>query len=320
MELPSHEIENLDTATFSPLLLIPHFTKGEDNTNFCFSYLLRLPVSCIHKISLSQTFLRLEAFPSEFVSPRNVDVLLPANYHASTDHYQVLYVHDGQNLFDDGLSFSGTSWRFGETAHRLISENRIDPFIIVGIWNNSERLGEYMPQKPFESSVNDIHDNWFTQAYGVKPKSDAYLNFMVHELKPFIDTEFRTLSYPESTAVMGSSMGGLVSCYALTEYPQVFGKAACLSSSWTLGGEPFIQYLSSALPGAGLHKLYFDYGAEEFVGNYRHLQKEVDEILISKAYRENIDWLTARYPGAPHSEQAWADRLHIPLELLFKKD
>jgi predicted alpha/beta superfamily hydrolase len=253
------------------------------------------------------------------VKPRHVEVLLPSNYFDSNEQrFPVLYMHDGQNLFDDSLSFSGNSWKVGEMMHRLSENGEIPKTIVVGIWNTADRLGEYMPQKPLHQSVDNITDCWFTQAYNTQIVSDNYLKYIVEEVKPFIDNTFRTQSAQEHTSIMGSSMGGLISMYALCEYPHVFKSAGCLSASWTIGGEPMIEYLRTHIPLPGNYRIYVDYGVEEKIGNYKHYIKELNELAKLKNYHMNENWLMARFPGAEHAEAAWRDRLDVPLKFLLK--
>lgn len=226
-------------------------------------------------------------------------------------------MHDGQNLFDDALSFTGSSWNVGEMVHKLSESGEIPKVIVVGIWNTPDRLGEYMPQKPIEKQVENIKDCWFTQAYGVQIQSDNYLKYIVDEIKPFVDSTYRSLPEQEHTSMMGSSMGGLISMYALCEYPNVFRNAGCLSASWTIGGEQMIQFMRETLQEPGNFKVYIDYGVEEKIGNYKRYIKEINEIAKNKHFVMNRNWLTARFPGTEHSELAWRERLDVPLKFLL---
>ena len=263
-------------------------------------------------------FFRLEHFDSQNVTPRTVDVLLPSTYYDDeTTRFPVIYMHDGQNLFDDKLSFSGSSWKVGETIHKLSESGEIPKVIVIGIWNNEFRLGEYMPQRALEWKYPDVQNCWFTQTYNVEIKSDAYLQFITKELKPYVDEHYRSKSEAESTTIMGSSMGGLISMYAICEYPDVFSKAACLSASWTIGGEEMMDYLRKKLPSSDHAKIYIDYGVEEHIGNYKHYIKTANNMAKEKGYVMKKTWLSARFPGTEHSESAWRDRLDVPLKFLL---
>lgn len=273
----------------------------------------------MQKIEFDPYFFRLERFESDFVDARNVDILIPESCKNQSKSCKLVIFHDGQNLFDDSLSFSGSSWRLGETVHKAISNNEIEPLVVVGIWNNEKRLGEYMPENPIATTTGNITENWFTKAYDVEISSNKYLRFIVEELIPYLYNEFPEIDPDKKTSILGSSMGGLISAYAVCEYSEIFDGAGCLSSSWTVAGQTFVEYLKHHLPSPEAHKFYFDFGIEEQIGNYKYIQKRIDVLMQSAGYVENETWLTARFPGAEHSEQAWAERLSIPLEFLFRK-
>lgn len=257
-------------------------------------------------------------FASRYIPPRHVDVWCPPGYSSSPDaRYPVLYMHDGQNLFDPALSYIGVDWGAHETIARLMSERRIPGAIVVGVWNTAERLREYMPQKPLNSPKAARFMPEFIQCYGGLPISDAYLRFLVEELKPFVDQTYRTLPQRERTFIMGSSMGGLISLYALCEYPDVFAGAGCLSTHWPIGKSLLVAYAKSALPAPGRHRLYFDYGTETTDAGYEPYQRRVDALIRAAGYTEGKDWITRKFPGEEHSERAWRKRIHIPLEFLL---
>jgi len=226
-------------------------------------------------------------------------------------------MHDGQNLFDPALSFIGVDWGMDEALVRLIRETGRPGAIIVGIWNSPLRLQEYMPQKPLNASGGQRILNRFVEQTGGAPLSDGYLQFLVEELKPFIDARYPTLSDSAHTLVMGSSMGGLISLYALIEYPNVFGGAGCLSTHWPIGEEVLVDALGAALPSAGRHRLYFDFGTETLDADYEPWQRRMDEWLRTASYREGRDWSTRKFEGAEHSERAWRERVPIPLAFLL---
>ena len=261
------------------------------------------------------------AFASRYVAPRNVDIWLPSGYQETPDRsFPVIYMHDGQNLFDPKTSFLGVDWGIRETLGRLIAEGRARAAMVVGIWNTPRRIQEYLPQRPFETSLwaqLRARLRFIRWTGGGKLLSDNYLKFMVEELKPFIEKEYRTLSNRENTFIMGSSMGGLISLYALCEYPHVFGGAGCLSTHWPVVQEVIASYLEKALPTAGKHKLYFDYGTRTLDETYEAYQKQVDRMVSAKGYRQGEDWLTRKFEGAEHGERSWRERVYIPLEFLL---
>lgn len=276
---------------------------------------------------------RLPDFTSAYISSRHVDVWLPDGY-AGQKKYAVLYMHDGQMLFDSTATWNKQSWKVSETIHRLSAGNRIKDVIVVGIWNGgATRHADYFPKKPFESLaaaekdtvVKQLRSAGRTNA-GFTPNSDNYLKYLVLELKPLIDKKYSTLQDAKNTFIGGSSMGGLISMYAICEYPQVFGGAACLSTHWpgtfSVLNNPmpgaFASYMQAHLPSAKNHQLYFDYGDQTLDALYPPLQRKIDDVIRAKGYGTSA-WITAFFPGEDHSEKAWSKRLAKPLEFLLKK-
>jgi enterochelin esterase-like enzyme len=182
---------------------------------------------------------RIQHFRSQYVALRHIDVWLPEGY-SDTVKYAVLYMHDGQMLFDSAITWNRQAWNVDDVATELFASGQVKKFIVVGIWNSGPtRHAEYFPQKPFErlsqtekDSVNAQLQRAGRTQEAFNPTSDNYLRFIVHELKPYIDTNFSVHTDRENTFMAGSSMGGLISLYALLEYPKVFGGVACLSTHW----------------------------------------------------------------------------------------
>lgn len=258
-------------------------------------------------------------FYSHYVDPRNVDVWLPPGYASHTaQRYPVLYMHDGQNLFDPTTSSFGVDWGVDETMTLLIKEGKIREAIIVGIWNTPKRVAEYMPQKAASRSRVDSLAGATGPATGVII-SDNYLKFIVHELKPFIDSTFRTLPGRDDTFIMGSSRGGLISAYAISEYPNVFGGAGCVSTHWPADDGSVIEYLKKHLPDAGTHKFYFDYGTATLDSLYEPYQKRMDAVMKGAGYIQGKDWITKKFAGEEHSERAWRKRVDLPLTFFLHK-
>lgn len=275
---------------------------------------------------------RLENFKSNYVDSRNIDVWLPEGY-SSAQKYAVLYMHDGQMLYDAETTWNKQSWEVDEVAGELLFKGKTKPFIVVGIWNNGQkRHPEYFPQKPYESLSLTQKDSITAQLQKAgrtkeifQPISDLYLKFLVTELKPYIDSHFATLTNRENTFIAGSSMGGLISMYAICEYPEVFGGAACISTHWpgtfSIQNNPipdaFINYMELHLPNPKTHTIYFDYGNKTLDALYPDLQKKVD-LLMQKIGFTNTNWTTHFFEGKDHSEKSWAERLNVPLEFLLK--
>lgn len=281
---------------------------------------------------VSGKLVRLDSFPSKFVTPRNVDIWLPKAY-SPNEKYAVLYMNDGQMLFDATTTWNKQAWDADDVAAKLMEENNIQKFIIVGVWNDAAmRHYDYFPQKPFENLSTVEKDTVNAQLQKVnigkgnfQPNSDNYLKFLVQELKPYIDKNYSVRSDRQNTFILGSSMGGLISMYAICEYPNIFGGAACLSTHWpgtfTLENNPipdaFLTYLKANLPNPENHKLYFDCGDETLDALYPDIQKQADKIITDKGYNSK-NFLTKFFPGENHSENAWRKRLAIPLKFLFK--
>lgn len=272
------------------------------------------------ELSLSDSSAKIQRhalFPSKYITPRNVDVWYPADYQKTTGRLPVIYMHDGQNLFDPALAYIGVDWGVDEAITSLIHDQKTPGAIVVGIWNSPQRCAEYMPQKAFIRPDGRFYIRRFIKEFGTPPFSDRYLRFLVEELKPFIDANYRTLADPQHTFIMGSSMGGLISLYALVEYPQVFGGAGCLSTHWPIGENILLDYFRKTITPAGSHKLYFDFGTEGLDSEYETYQQRMDAIVKAAGYQLGIDWLTQKFEGAEHSEKAWRGRLQIPLKFLL---
>lgn len=261
---------------------------------------------------------------SRFVAPRQVDVWLPPGYDSdSAARYAVLYMHDGQNLFDPGLAFGGEAWEVDDSLAAFIGRGQLRPCIVVGIWNTPKRFAEYMPAKPFAALSEAGRQSRYEEFGQGEPLSDAYLRFLTEELKPVIDSQFRTLPGPSDCFVMGSSMGGLMSLYAAWERPDVFGAAACLSTHWPGSlrsndpdfTEAFISYLKARQPAAA-PRLYFDYGTEALDARYELHQLRIDAALDSLGIARQ----TRRFDGASHNEASWRARLAAPLGFLLGKE
>ena len=259
------------------------------------------------------------AVPSRHVAPRTVAVWLPPGYEADpAARYPVLYMHDGQNVFDPATAYAGVDWGVDEAMDALIAAGRVRPAIVVAVWNSPARFQEYMPQKAlppgaaaFASGVPEVG-----RVPG-PPLADAYLRFLVEELKPLVDREYRTRPGPADTFVMGSSMGGLISAYAVTEYPQLFGAAACVSTHWPAADGATIPYLRAALPAPGTHRFYFDHGTATLDALYAPWQARADAAMRAAGYVEGRDFVSRAFPGAEHSERSWRARVAEPLVFLL---
>jgi predicted alpha/beta superfamily hydrolase len=280
------------------------------------------------------TVVRIDNLNSNYVPKRKIDVWLPIGYNANKK-YSVLYMQDGEMLFDTSITWNKKSWLVQDPITKLVKENKIKEVIVVGIWNGGERRhSEYFPQKPFEMLSLDqkatikeaVRKNNASVFNNHEVNSNNYLKFIVEELKPYIDKNFSTNSNANNTFIAGSSMGGLISMYAICEYPNVFGGAICMSTHWPgifeMENNPipaaFLQYLNEKLPSAQNHKLYFDCGDQTLDALYPPLQNKVDELMRKKGYTQK-SWMTKYFTNQDHSEVAWSGRVDIPLQFMLQK-
>lgn len=232
------------------------------------------------------------------IRPRDVIVWLPPSYaNAPEKRYPVLYMHDGQNVFDPRTAFLGADWQVDEVADSLIRTGEMEEIIIVGVSNSDDRRAEYSDTE----------------------KGRAYMKFLVMKLKPFIDATYRTRPEPQYTAVMGSSMGGLISFLLAWQHPEVFSQAACLSPAFTPPFDSAIKMVKSHESTKKGIRLYLDNGG---VALDSVLQAGCDQMLHALKEKgfslgDNLYWFHDKH--AEHSERAWARRVWRPLLFMFKK-
>jgi predicted alpha/beta superfamily hydrolase len=213
----------------------------------------------------------------------------------------VLYLHDGQNLFDGATSFiPGMDWHVGQTADQCIDSGAVEPLIIVGMYNTKARIREYTP-----THVPRLGGG----------RADRYAKFLIEEVKPFIEREYRTLSGPEKTGIGGSSLGGLVSLYLGLRIPEAFGKIAALSPSvwWNQGVMHRFAEAASVNPRPAI---WLDIGTREgprIVQDVEHFR----DVLLQKGWQLDRDLHYQRVEGAEHNEAAWAQRVGPFLQFLY---
>lgn len=271
------------------------------------------------------------AMPSAHVQSRDVTVWLPPGYDTADTRYPVLYMHDGQNLFDAARAGYGKEWGVDEHIARLSASGQIRLPIVVGVHNTTLRLREYVPADMIRALPGDIRADLQTP-YGGEPLSDGYLRFLVEELKPFIDQAYRTRPARDDTAMMGSSMGGLISLYAMMKYPGVFGSAGCLSTHWPLRVErlddnrleqwretivlTWGDVIARGLPDPASHRLYFDRGDETLDQFYAFFQSRIDTVVTARGWTPDR-FRSLVFPSAEHNEVSWNRRLDVPLTFLL---
>lgn len=247
------------------------------------------------------------AFPSRFVAARNVEVHLPPGYDASPRaRYPVLYLHDGQNVFD--AAAAGMEWQADEAAEQLIRAGEVEPFIVVAIASSPARRDDYTPT----AIEQRLEDGGVTSSGG---KAPLYARFLLEELKPFIDRTYRTRPGPASAAVGGASHGGLVSLFLVLEHPEVFGQAVVMSPSAMWDDGVMLKRIA-ALPRQLPVRLWVDSGALErkvLVDAARDLR----QALLARGWREGVDLAFEEQAGGQHDEISWASRLPGALRFLW---
>jgi predicted alpha/beta superfamily hydrolase len=236
----------------------------------------------------------------ELGNARSVYVYLPGSYAHGTRRFPVIYMQDGQNLFDPALSFAG-SWRVDEAVES--QRRRSSQAIIVGVANaGAERLHEYSPFDDPEHGGG---------------RGDQYIEFVSQTLKPMIDERFRTLTAPANTGIAGSSMGGLISLYGFFTRPDVFGFCAALSPSlWFALGGIFSFVEHAPMPGG---RIYLDVGTGEGARTLYDVHR-LRDMLVEKGY---VAGRTLRYiedDGGKHHEAAWGRRFRMALPWLLGRD
>lgn len=276
-------------------------------------------LNCFAKLdSLPQpkygSIVRLQ-LPSQFVDERFIDVWIPNTYNLKTK-YNVLYMQDGQMLYDSLKTWNKKAWEVDETLHNLLQENKIPNTIVVGIWNNGlKRHAEYFPEKAFYNLHDSLQQKLLPLMNNGKLLANNFLKFLVYEVKPFIDRTFSTKPQQKHTFIAGSSMGGLLSLYAMCEYPKVFYGAACLSTHWigtfNMNSEipnALHKYVQENLPNAKSHKFYFNHGTAGLDTKYTPHQLVANKIVLSKGYTSK-NFKTEVVQNGEHSEVDWAKQL-----------
>lgn len=280
----------------------------------------------IKDTNLKGKIYRFEKMKCRFLDPRNVDVWVPADFDSSgKTRYNVLYVHDGQNQFLPGYAFGGAEWGLDEALDSLMQAGLIRKTIVVAIWNSPRRFIEYNPEDAF-NKLDSVNRNKIIQERGGKSLANQYLAFIFDDLKPMIDSVFPTRSEMKYTHMMGSSMGGLISLYALCKYSDKVKSVACLSTHWPLSlkennaeiAKAYANYFASRLPNPKQHKLYFDYGDQTLDAWYKPHQEYMTRLCIESGYRENTELLSLYFQGEAHNEIAWRKRVAIPLLFMLK--
>lgn len=244
-----------------------------------------------------------ERFRSRLLrNQRDLIIYTPPGYsNHGARRFPALYLHDGQNLFDGATSFiPGQDWHVGQTADECINARTVEPLIIVGVYNTRARVREYTPT--------------FVPKLG-GGRADRYARFLIEEVKPFVEREYRALSGPQNTGIGGSSLGGLVSLYLGLKHCGIFGKIAALSPSvwWN---QLVIHRFVKSMQVEPRPRIWLDIGTREGARIVRDVERFRD-VLFEKGWRPGRDLHYERVEGAEHNELAWAQRVRPFLEFLY---
>jgi enterochelin esterase-like enzyme len=279
-------------------------------------------------------------FPSKHIEPLTIWVWLPADYdREATRSFPVIYMHDGQNLFDKKLAGYGQEWQMDEAITRMAAAGQLRSHIIVCIASPKARYATLFPEKlltylppAFQARVRAI--DLGPEKGAPTLMGDAYLKFLTGELKLWVDGRFRTLADRANTSVMGSSMGGLMSFYAMGEYPAIFGQAAAVSMHLPLANpqipeaergaaavavaEAFGKWLATTKLDPKAHRLYRDHGTATLDEFYPPYAAAFDAMMIARGWHWS-QFEARSFTGTAHNETAWAERVDIPLLFLDRR-
>lgn len=260
---------------------------------------------------------------------QRLTIWLPPGYDSSDKRYPVLYMHDGHNLFDLKASNFKKIWA-ADKAMLAAGAQGIEPRIIVGIWApGNDRYRQYLPRTAYDSAPPALRAKMDSMTGG-PVISDAYLAWLADTLKPWVDRSFRTRTGRVDTAIAGSSMGGLMSCYAITARPDVYGQAACVSSHWpavapdAVGSadqatlDLWLAYFGKTLGAPNGRRIWMDHGTATLDAFYAPYQTAIDGRFEQLGWRRGTDFESRVYPGAAHEENAWAARLPEIMTWLFR--
>lgn len=258
-----------------------------------------------HGVSSPLALHRSHGLPPH-IAPRWLRIWLPPRYAAEhARRYPVVYLQDGQNLFDDAEAFGGVSWRLGDTATRLIARRKIAPCILVGIDNvGAHRLDDYTP----------------VPMHGRGGHADDYGRLLLTQIKPFVDHRYRTLPDAAHTAIAGASLGGLCALHLALRHPHVFGHAAALSPTLAWGHD-WLPRTLNRLPARLPVRIWIDAGKREPPELRRQLRR-LRELLQDRGWRvhrqaRRADLRCPEIAGGRHDERSWGDRMHRVLQFLL---
>jgi enterochelin esterase-like enzyme len=269
-----------------------------------------------------------EQIPAAGLPDQRLTIWLPPGYDADERRYPVLYMHDGHNLFDPAKSNFNKIWAADSAMLAASASGSVEPHIIIGIWApGPDRYRQYLPRSAYNAASGKLRERMDQTAKG-EVVSDAYLAWIAGPLKSWVDASFRTRTGRNDTAIIGSSMGGLMSCYAILERPEVFGRAGCVSSHWpaiiapaAAREDPAVkalwdEWFAARLGAPAGRRVWLDRGTDKTDSFYA-----VDARFAAAGWVKGRDWESRVYQGTGHDENAWAARLpEIFVWLLAKEN
>jgi predicted alpha/beta superfamily hydrolase len=289
---------------------------------YCFAVLLLLAsLAAPLRAQEAGRVIEYERVAAAGLPDQRLSIWLPPGYDAGGARYPVLYMHDGHNLFDLKHSNFNKIWAADKAMLAAAASGAVEPHIIIGIWApGSDRYRQYLPRSAYDAAAGTLRAQMDRTAGGAVV-SDRYLAWIAGPLKSWVDASFRTRTARDDTAIVGSSMGGLMSCYAILERPEVFGRAGCVSAHWPAVDPRVVEgesesvkalwdaWFTARLGAPDGRRVWLDHGTATLDQYYAPYQQVVDARFAAAGWKRGRDWESKVYEGAEHEENAWAARL-----------
>lgn len=276
-------------------------------------------------------FLEYEHVAAAGLPEQRLTIWLPPGYDKGAKRYPVLYMHDGHNLFDPAKSNFNKVWAADKAMLAAVKSGKVEPHIIIGVWApGRDRYRQYLPQTIYQSASGAPRAAMEAMIEG-PVVSDAYLAWLAGPLKQWVDASFRTRPRRDDTAIMGSSMGGLMSCYAFLERAETYGRAGCVSSHWPAADPTKVGpanpelialwdgWFAARLGQPNGRRVWMDHGTATLDAFYAPYQQKIDARFAASGWQRGRDWESKVYEGAEHEENAWARRLPEVIGWLLRK-
>lgn len=276
-------------------------------------------------------FLEYEHVAAAGLPEQRLTIWLPPGYDKGSKRYPVLYMHDGHNLFDPAKSNFNKVWAADKAMLAAVKSGNVEPHIIIGVWApGRDRYRQYLPQTIYQAASGTPRAAMDAMIEG-PVVSDAYLAWLAGPLKQWVDASFRTRPGRDDTAIMGSSMGGLMSCYAFLERAETYGRAGCVSSHWPAADPTKVGpanpelialwdgWFAARLGQPNGRRVWMDHGTATLDAFYAPYQQKIDARFAASGWQRGRDWESKVYEGAEHEENAWARRLPEVFGWLLRK-